>query len=109
MIRVNNVVVRWVDRNVYAVPSDHLKPVIVRYANAVPRRTGSSPRTIVLRSAVHEIRLPHVHGDVVELPDRNIVEVVPRLAAVVGHPDAAIIPIDDVVRVPGIDPQCMMI
>src|SRR5947207_307074 len=101
---IDDRVVRGIDSRLKAIAGLYFVPVGVCDPDAVARRARTAPRAIVLNTAVDEIRLPHVDVDGIELADRNLIHEIPRLAGVVGHVDAAIVPVEYVPGVLRINP-----
>src|SRR4029078_3538521 len=71
-------------------------------------RTGKGPRAVVLRAAVDPVRRSIVYRDVVELPDRQIVAIVPRPTAVVAQIHATVVAEHEVIGLRGVDPERVM-
>ena len=69
----------------------------------------SAPTAVILQSAVHLVIAPGVDGDVVELADGGVVQVVPVLHAVAGDIDAAVAAQDHMPAVAGVDPEHVVV
>src|SRR5205823_1383279 len=65
------------------------------------RAIRPAPTAIVLKAAVNVVRLLVVNGDVVELPDRNVIKVIPVRGAIVANVETAITADDHVPAVLG--------
>ena len=101
---VNDIGVGWIHLRVEAVAPAYGDPFVVRDAARHSGGAGATPRIIVLQAAAQVIRLLHVVSDLVILADRNVVDVIPVAAAVVGHGYAAIRAQDHMIGIRGIDP-----
>src|SRR3979490_2604858 len=66
-----------------------------------PEIPRAAPGAVVLEPAVGPVRLPGVERDVVELADRQVVEVVPVVGPVVRDVEPAVAAEDHVAAVPG--------
>src|SRR5262249_12660119 len=73
------------------------------------RRARAAPAAVVLQPAADEVRLPHVGAHRVELADRNGVDVLPGVPAVVADVNAAIVSDDEMGAVLRVDPDRVMI
>ncbi len=74
------------------------------------RSTGRAEAAVVLHRAVDLERRPHIVGDVEELADGDsVLPVAPVPALVVGHGDALVEALDQVVRVLRVDPQGVVV
>ena len=105
-----DVVVVRVDGREEAVAPGHPDPVRVADPHAVPGPARTAPGRVVLQSPVDpEEGLLHVEAHRVELADGQVRGEVPRLAAVVGDVEAAVVAQQDVRRVLGVDPHGVMV
>src|SRR5262249_33693725 len=68
-----------------------------------------APGPIVLQSAVDAIGMPCVNRNVIELPDRRRVQIIPVLHAVVGGIESAVAADNHVPAVARVDPQRMLV
>ena len=73
-----------------------LEPVFLGDTAIVANAARTGPHAVVLRAAVHVVRLPHIDRHLVELPERHPVLQLPGAAGVVRKIDAAVVPQDDV-------------
>ncbi len=113
LLEVDRVRVGRIDRrHVRIAAAPQIDPhVFPRVLHAVHRHAVRRPeqRGVVLRAAVDGIRIALVHGDRVELADRNVVEMEPRRAAIGREVHAAVVAEDHVPGIGGIDPQIVMV
>src|SRR5207237_4824619 len=86
-----------------AVAAVEVLPALV--GDAARIRRVARPGAVVLEAAVHLVRVLCVHAHVVELRDGKVVRLPPAAAAVVGHPEAAVVAAEDVLRVRRVDPE----
>src|SRR5262249_41709601 len=108
-LEVHEVGVSRIDPADKAVAAADDDPVLVDRADAAERLARAAPTAVVLQTAIDAVRLPVVHGAMIELTNRQMVEVVPVLHAVVGGVEAAVAADDHVPAVLRIDPQAMLI
>ena len=88
-----------------AVAAYHPVPVRVHDPAPAPGIGRPPPGAVVLKAAVDVERHLHVHLDVVELGQRQVLDKAPAPSAVVREGDAAIVAQDHPARVVGIDPE----
>jgi hypothetical protein len=110
---VDDVGVERIERAVVAVAVVHELPVVVRDAGAgvaglVSARladgaAGTHPAPVVLQPAHHAVGIGEVEREVVELAERELVEVLPRLRAVVRGVGAAVGAEEEVVGIGRVD------
>ena len=74
-----------------------------------PRATGATPASVVLQTAIHAVISSRTDGDMVELSDGELVEVLPIFATVIGHIVPAVIAQQNMATIVRIDPHGMMI
>ena len=99
-----------IDARLEAVAAADAVPVAGADADAVDRARRPADGAVVLRAAADVVeRLRVVGGDAVVLRQRQVGEVPPRLHAVVGLVEAAVVREDDVVLVGGIEHDVVMI
>ena len=84
-------------------------PVGVRGPAPVGDAVRAAPGAVVLQASVHLVVATGVDGDVVELSDRHVVVVIPRLHPVPGDVDPAVVAEDHVPAVFRVDPQRVVI
>src|SRR5262249_36521497 len=64
-------------------------PIRIDDASRAANRARTAPRSVVLQSTAHVVRLPHVSADCIELTERHQADFFPRLALVVADVQAA--------------------
>ncbi len=106
-LRVHVARIVLVDEDHEAVAALHLIPVTVQDALGETRLAGAAPVVVVLQTAAHTERQRVVHTHVIEERERQVVVLVPRLAHVVRHGDAAVVADQNVIRIRRIDPNRM--
>src|SRR6185369_5887408 len=107
---VDNVVISRIDLGVKAVAAADAIPVSIRDSVLKAARLAwTTPRAIVLQTAVHVIRLTHVESDRVELRRGNRIHKLKRRALIVADVQAAVVSDHQVVGVVGIDPDRVVI
>src|SRR5205807_420465 len=79
-----------IDLALKAIAAVDALPVVEGDALRARRAAQPAPGAVVLEPAVDAIRLARVHGDAVELADRQIAHVRPLRPAVAGVVDAAV-------------------
>ena len=84
-----------------------VEPVLAVDAAPAARRDAERPH--VLLAAEKMVGKVAVGGHVVELPDRQVVALVPRAAAVHAQDDALVVALDHARRVPRVDPQVVVV
>ena len=93
-----------------AVSEIHHAPVIIQNSGRLTSPAWPGPSSIVLQTAVKIVkRLAIVGAHLIELPDRNIVDVLPMLAAIVRHCDAAILTLPHPIRIFRVDPKRVIV
>ncbi len=93
-----------VDAVVHPVASADRHPV--RQADlSRPAVRRAFPGVVVLQPAIDVVGILHVHADGIELAERDVIEVMAGLTAVVGDVHPSVGAEDQAVRVLGIDPQ----
>ena len=102
---VDDVRVGGVDAGVEAVAALHGDPVLVADAGGLQAGAGAAPGVVVLQAAADAVGLLEIVGDFVELAERDVVQVAPVAAAIPGHPDAAVVAVEDVVGIRRVDPD----
>ena len=80
-------------------------PVQVHDPPLRPHRHGAEPRAVVLEAAVDVEGRLHVHRDVVELGQREVLDEAPSAASVVGDRDSAVLAQDHEAAVVGVNPE----
>ena len=108
-VRVDEASIHRIDRRLKAVAESRVHDVGVGHAAARIRRARKRPRPVVLRAAEDPVRLAVVDRDVVELADRQVVDVVPGLRAVVREVHAAVVAEHDVLGLAWIDPHRVVV
>src|SRR5262249_19245642 len=78
-------------------------------AAELPRGAGAAPGAGVLHAAIDVVGHVHVHSHVVVLPERQVGDELPGVAAVVADADAAVLAGDQVAAVVGVDPQGVVV
>ena len=91
------------------VPEPHVRPLAVAHAPRGLRPVRSAPVPVVLQPAAHVVRIAHVDVDLVELADRHVPDRTPGDGAVAREGQPAVVPVDEMVRIVGIDPQCVVV
>ena len=95
-----------IDAGDVAVAAAGRDPVLVdRPAGAVQVDARPAPTAVILQAAENPVGLLRAQGDVVELADREMVQVVPVRAAVVGAIEPAVAADDHVAAVLRVDPE----
>ena len=109
-LHVNRRGILGIDARLEAVAAADAVPVACADAGAVAGARGPADGAVVLGAAADVVeRLRVVGGDTVVLRQRQVGEVPPRLHAVVGLVEAAVVRQDDVVPVGGIEHDVVMI
>ena len=99
-----------IDARLEAVAAADVVPVAGADAGAVERARRAADRPVVLRAAADVVERPRVVGrHAVELRQRQVGEVPPRLHAVVGLVEAAVVADDDVVGVDRVEHDLVVI
>src|SRR5262249_7524658 len=106
---IDDVQLGWVYLTLKAVVSQQARPVGGRDALAAARGAGTTPRPAVLKPAIDPIGFALVHGDGVELCNRQVLQALPSRAAVVRECHAAVVAEDQMTRIARVDPEGMMI
>ena len=98
-----------IDHAVEAVTAAHVLPVV--HLDALPNHGARrpDPGLVVLQPAADVVRFLVVRADLVELAERDRVQVVPGLALVEALMDAAVGSGQDVVRVGGVNPKGVIV
>src|SRR5688572_18811061 len=108
--RVNDVVVRRINLRVKAVAAGDAIPISVGNSYLqISRLAWTTPRAVVLQSAVDVIRLTHIDADCVELRGRNRVDELPGRALIVTNVQTTVVTNQQVIAVRGIDPDRVVI
>ena len=103
---IRNVVIERIRHVVESVTTGHPVPVGIGRTEGVACAARTTPRLIVLQSAVHVVeRRGVVHGDRVKLRPDNVLDVVPRAATIIRNVHAAIVAEHDMFTVFRIDPE----
>ena len=92
-----------------SVTALNLEPVVVHDALRVPRTARATPAVIVLHAAADVVRRFHVEPDAVEQAYRQIRDEGPGSRPVIRNRDAAVVALDHVIGVRGIDPERVQI
>src|SRR5260370_10901607 len=72
-------------QNVESIAAADVPPIVIR-ASTRTEPAGSAPGSVVLQAALHVVKRPAIVGvDLVELPDRNVEDRLPGLAAIIEH------------------------
>ena len=83
---------------------------LVRMPTRLSVRDGTPCDAVVLRAAIDVVEGQGiVHRDAVELRDRNVVEVAPGAAVVVGFVEAAVIAYEQVIGVGGVEGEGVVV
>ena len=98
-----------VEHVVEAVAAADRLPVLEGDAAAAALAAGPADRPVVLQAARDVVGIHVVVPDRVELRERQLVGVVPVLAAVVRDAHAVVVAQDDVLRVRGVDPHRVVV
>ena len=106
---IDDVQVVGIGERLEAVAALDAIPVVVEDAGVAADRTRAAPRVVVLHAAAQVVGDRHVVADVVVLREVHVVDALPRLALVPAHPDAAVVAVDDVIRVVRVDPHRVMV
>src|SRR5215208_7146702 len=92
--------------HVEAVAETYHPPVVVLDADGLARAARPRPGAVVLQPAHHVVEgLTVVGVYLVELPPRDVVDVLPALAAVVGHGGAPVLTGPEAARLLLVDPE----
>ena len=97
--RIGHVGVARHRHNIESVAEADLLPILVADPVAMPHVGRRLPRPVVLQAAVDIVGNVVVDVDVVELADRQVVDEAPRLAAVPADVDAAVVSVEDEIRI----------
>ncbi len=92
-----------------AVPEGERLPVLAADALVERRPAGPAPVEVVLQAAADVVRLPKVVVDVIELAERDRVQVLERLPPVPRLIHAAVVAVQHAVRVRRVDPERVVI
>src|SRR6185295_17202662 len=107
---IDGVVISRIDLRVKTIATADAIPVSVRDSVLQAARLAwTTPRAVVLQTAVHVVRLTHVDSDRVELRGGNRIDKLPRRALIVADVQAAVISDHQVVAVVGIDPDRVIV
>src|SRR6185295_19368571 len=107
---IDNVVISRIDLGVKTVAAADAKPIGIRDSVLKAARLAwTTPRAVVLQTAVYVIRLTHVHSDRVELRGGNRIHKLKRRALIVADVQAAVVSDHQVVGVVGIDPDGVVV
>ena len=85
------------------------EPILIDRAAAVERNRRSTPRSVVLKSAVNIVRILWRDRDVIKLPEGQGVQVIPACTSVVRGVHAAVNTDNHVAAIAWIDPECVTI
>src|ERR1017187_9095092 len=105
--RVDEVRVGGIDAVVETIAALHRNPVGIANSGGLQGGTGPAPGVVVLQAAADVVGFLVIEGHLIELAERDVVEVFPIAPAVPGGPDAAIVAVEQVVGIGGIDPDGM--
>ena len=108
-LRINNRGVRRIRLLVHPVAEIGLAPVAVQDADLVLGGARPHPRMSVLSSRIDIVGLVHVHGDPVELTERDVVHFSPVKGAVPRQIESTVTSEDEMFRISRVDPECMMV
>ncbi len=109
-LRINDIRIRWVDHRVEPVAEDGHEPVAVANAVNVIGPRGPSLGCVVLSAAIDVVEgSVVVDRDLVKLGDRQVLGVAVGLAAVPGLVQPAITADDQVVGIPRVDPERVIV
>ena len=97
--RVGHIRVARHRHDIKSIAEADLLPILIADAVAMPHVGRCLPRAIVLQAAVDVVRHVVVDVDVVELADGKIVDEAPRLATVPADVDAAVVSVEDEIRI----------
>ena len=103
IFRINVVGISRVDEGVKAIAVEDIFPA--RVGNAARVLRVADPTTVVLQTAINPIRISVVNAHVVKLGNWQVIALPPFGTAIVGIPNAAIIPGDDSLRIGRINPH----
>ena len=107
---IDDVVISRIDLRVKTVTAADAIPVSIRDSVLKAARLAwTTPRAVVLQTAVDVIRLTHVNSDRVELRGGNRIDKLPRRALIVADVQAAVVSDHQVVAVVGIDPDRVVV
>ena len=95
--------------HVETVPKQDLLPVLVANASGVPHGGRAHPGPVVLHAPIHVVGLGVVHGDVIKLAHRQIVDERPVVPAVAAEVQPTVVAVDEVVGVGRVDVQRVVI
>ena len=85
-------------------------PIARPNARAVERPRWPAYRSVVLRAAANVVERPRVvRGHAIELRERQVGEVPPRLHAIVGLVEAAVVPDDDVIPIARVEHNLVVV
>ena len=105
---IDEIRVARVDDAAEAVAASDAEPVEVGGA-PVRRARRAAPGTVVLEATVDVVVSPGSDRDVVELPERQLVVVLPGLHPVTRNVDAAVVAQDDPASVRRVDPERVVV
>ena len=96
-------------RYVETIAKKHLLPFVIFNGTSFPMKCGTHPAAIVLQATVNVIRNLIIDIDVVKLSNGNVLGKAPGFSAVVGDGDTAIVTINNIVGVFGMDQKGVVI
>ena len=92
--------------DVKAVAETDHAPVVIHDPGGLARAAWAGPGAVVLQSTHHVIKRQTIVGmNLIELPERNVVDSFPRFAAIVSDADAAVLTVPHSFWVLRIDPE----
>ena len=68
-------------------------------SSACQTAEGADPRTIVLHASIDVVRLFVIHGNVVELPNGQVVDEGPVFPAIAADVQPAVVPVDQIMGI----------
>src|SRR5580658_4496381 len=86
----NDIGIFWIGNHMEPITIHDAIPVAIHNPLRVSRSNWTAPRSVVLKSAADVIRIICIGGDLIGLPHRNRVYVVPLFATIVAYVNASI-------------------
>src|SRR6266480_1832869 len=90
-LAVDDVRILRIDGAIEPVPTADVVPVVVSDADAILRARWSAPRSVILETAAHFVRLLHAVAHGVELSDGEGIDKIVGSTAVIGHRNPAVV------------------
>ena len=106
---VNLVRIIGVDESNEPIATADSHPIRVHWSSSIFTTRRTTPTAVVLKAAVNFVVHRRVDSDVIELTDRNVIQVIPVLHAILRDVEPAVATKNHVAGVPFVDPQSVMV